>query len=513
MKMDTKRHPTAVATLLGLLICATPTHPQAKIGGEWRDDVAAFARRIVDAGLTPGMAVAVSQSDWVLYSQGFGVADASTGRPVDDATAFYIASTSKALTATAVVLKAANGAIDLDAPIDRYVPGLKFRAPMDAHRVTVKQFLTMTDGLEDLGPVVVRTAHTGDFTIPLLVRLLADCGRDPDGTAFSYGNLPYNILGIALDPASKEGWKEVVRRDVLDPLGMRGTSARISTIDPSRIALPHTLASGGKWRRARLTKRDENQHAAGGHFATAQDLARFVAAHASGGLLEGRRVFPRAAIEATHEKHADQDRKYGPFHRFGWGYGWDLGTYEGRTIVHRFGGFLGYRSHASFEPKSEVGVVVLLNGSGPASPAADLLATYIYDRLLGRADLASEYDRRLADLKTRAEEGKRAVAEELAKRAARMAPLTRPLDAYAGTYEGAKFGTMIWRVVANGLEVRMGVAASRAEVFNAANNELRVDLFGERSVVVAFEFPAGDGPALAVTMYGERFERMREPAR
>jgi CubicO group peptidase (beta-lactamase class C family) len=513
MTMDTTRHATTGAALLGLLLCATPAHPQATIGGEWRDDVAAFARRLVDAGLTPGMAVAVSQSDWVLYSQGFGVADASTGRPVDDATAFYIASTTKALTATAVVLKAANGAIDLDAPIDRYVPGLRFRPPMDAHRLTVKQFLTMTEGLDNLGPVVVRTAHTGDFTIPLLVRLLADCGPDPDGAAFSYGNLPYNILGIALDPASREGWKEVVRRDVLEPLGMRATSARVSTIDPSRIALPHTLASGGTWRRERLTKQDETQHAAGGHFATAQDLARFVAAHASGGLLEGRRVFPRAAIESTHEKHADQDRTYGLFHRFGWGYGWDLGTYEGRTIVHRFGGFHGYKSHASFEPESGVGVVVLVNGSGPASPAADVMATYIYDRLRGRADLASEYDRRLADLKTRAEEGRKAMADELAKRAARMAPLTRPLAAYAGTYEGAMFGTMIWRVVANGLEVRMGVAATRAEVFNAASDEFQVGLFGGESAVVAFEFPAGDGPALAVRMYGERFERSREPAR
>ena len=72
---------------------------------------------------------------------------------------------------------------------------------------------------------------------------------------------------------------------------------------------------------------------------------------------------------------------------------------------------------------------------------------------------------------------------------------------------------MIWRVVADGLEVRMGVAASRAEVFNAANDELRLELFGETVLVVAFEFPAGDGPALAVRMYGERFERMREPAR
>jgi CubicO group peptidase (beta-lactamase class C family) len=511
--MDTKRRAITVAALLGLLLRATPAHPQATIGGEWRDDVAAFARRIVDAGLTPGMAVAVSQSDWVLYSQGFGVADASTGRPVDDATAFYIASTTKALTATAVVLKAATGAIDLDAPIARYVPSLKFRPPMDAHRVTVKQLLTMTDGLEDCGPVVVRTAHTGDFTVPLLVRLLADCGPDPDGTAFSYGNLPYNILGIALDPTSKEGWKEVVRREVLDPLSMRETSARVSTIDPSRIALPHTLASGGEWRRTRVNKRDENQHAAGGHFATARDLARFVAVHASGGVWEGRRVFPRAAIESTHEKHADQDRTYGPFHRFGWGYGWDLGTYDGRTIVHRFGGFLGYRSHASFEPTSEVGVVVLLNGSGPASAAADVMATYVYDRLLGRTDLAAEFDRRLADLKTRAEEAKKVTAAELAQRAARKAPLRRPLEAYAGTYEGAKFGTMIWRVVANGLEVRMGAAAGRADVVNAASDELRLELFGDNSVVVAFEFPAGDGPALAVRMYGERLERRKEPAR
>ncbi len=501
------RHAAGLAGLLvSLFLCATPARAQATIGGEWRDDVAAFARRIVEAGLTPGMGVAVSQGDWVLYSQGFGVADASTSRPVDEATGFYIASTTKALTATAVVVEATKGTIDLDAPIDRYVPGLTFRAPMDAHRVTVKQFLTMTDGLEDGGPVVVRTAYTGDFTIPLLIRLLAGYGPDPNGTAFSYDNLPYNILGLALDPTSEEGWKDAVRRDVLDPLGMRETSARISSMDPERIALPHTLVPGTGWRRAPLAKEDANQHAAGGHFATARDLARFVAAHASGGLLEGRRVFPRAAIESTHAQHAVQDREFGPYHRFGWGYGWDLGSYEGKTIVHRFGGFTGYRSHVSFEPESAVGVVVLVNGSGPASAAADLMATYIYDRLLGRVDLAPEYDRRLADLDTRTAERTKAAADHLAERAARMAPLPHALDGYAGSYQNPKFGEMTWRVVADGLEVKMGVAASRAEVFDAAKDQLRVELFGGGSVA-SFEFPAGGGPATAVTIHGERFER------
>jgi hypothetical protein len=364
----------------------------------------------------------------------------------------------------------------------------------------------MTDGLEDGGPVVVRTAYTGDFTIPLLVRLLADYGPDPNGTAFSYDNLPYNILGLALDPTSTEGWKAVVQRDVLDPLGMRGTSARISTIDPERIALPHTLDPERGWRPMRLGKEDANLHAAGGHFATAEDLARFVASHASGGLLEGRRVFPHVAIESTHEKHADQDRKFGPFQRFGWGYGWDLGTYEGKTIVHRFGAFRGYRSHVSFEPQSQIGVVVLVNGEGPASSAADLMATYVYDRLLGKGDLAVEYDRRLTDLEARTVAGKKALADQLAERASRMAPLSRPLAAYAGTYESPRAGAMTWRVVADGLEVRMGVARSRGEVFHAGKDELRVELLGGGSVA-AFEFPAGGGPAAAVIMDGERFER------
>lgn len=496
-----------MGALLGVALSATPAHSQATIGGEWRDDVAAYARKLVDSGLTPGMAVAVSIGDWIVYSQGFGVADASSGRAVDDATAFYIASTTKALTATAVVLEAAKGRMDLDAPIDRYIPGLRFKAPMDAHRVTVKQFLSMTDGLEDGGPVVLRTAYTGDFTLPLLIRLLADYGPDEGGTAFDYGNLPYNILGMALDPKSEEGWKEVVRREVLEPLGMTGTSARLSSLAPERIALPHVLVPGPGWRRVPLGKRDANQHAAGGHFATASDLARFVAAHASGGVVEGRRVFPRDVIELTHQKHADQDRSYGPIRRFGWGYGWDLGTWQGRTLVHRFGGFTGYHSHASFEPGSQVGVVVLVNGDGPASAAAGMLATFTYDRLLGRDGLEAEYDRQLTELKARVVEGAQGMVRHLAERAARMAPLSHPLADFAGTYGNPKLGGMTWRVVAEGLEVRMGVASSRAEVFDAAKSQLRIELFGGGRVA-SFEFPAGGGPAAAVVVDDERFQRL-----
>lgn len=501
-----------MVALWSALLAVGPVFSQATIGGEWRGDVDRFAERVVEAGLAPGLALALSQGEWVLHAGGFGVADTGSARRVTPDTAFYIASSTKALTATAVVAMAARGEIDLDAPIGRYLPELELRPPLDAGAITVEQLLTMTDGIDQAGPVVVRTAYTGEFTADLLVDLLADYGPSEDGNGFDYRNLPYVILALALDPDDGHGWKEVVRREVLEPLGMRSTSARVSTLDPERLALPHALAPlvpGEGWGRVRLLKADENLHAAGGHFTSANDLIRFVAAHASHGRLEGERVFPAAAIASMHEPHVEQAREFGPFERFGWGYGWDLARWQGRTIVQRFGAFSGYRSHMSFEPASGLGVVVLTNGGGIASHAADLVATYAYDRLLGREDVESEYERQLAELSALAETWQADAAEHLAERAARLAPLEHPLEDFAGTYENPRLGRIAWQVVAGGLEARAGVAGSRAEVYDAAEDQLRIEIGG--GVVADFEFPAEGGPASALIVQGERYERVETP--
>jgi hypothetical protein len=291
---------------------------------------------------------------------------------------------------------------------------------------------------------------------------------------------------------------------------MRSTSARVSTLDPERLALPHELSPlvlGDGWGRTPLAKADANLHAAGGHFTTAHDLIRFVAAHAGHGRVEGEQVFPAAPIVSMHEPHVAQDRDFGPFHRYAWGYGWDISTWAGRTIVQRFGAFSGYRSHMSFEPETGIGVVVLTNGGGIASPAADLVATFVYDRLAGREDLDAEYARRLAELEVRRDDFQEGLETHLTERAERLAPLSHPLEDFAGTYESPKLGRMVWQVVAGGLEARAGVAGSRAEVYDAAEDQLRIDIGG--GTVATFELPEGGGSATAVVIRGERFERVR----
>jgi hypothetical protein len=71
-------------------------------------------------------------------------------------------------------------------------------------------------------------------------------------------------------------------------------------------------------------------------------------------------------------------------------------------------------------------------------------------------------------------------------------------------------GRMVWQVVAAGLEVRMGIAGCRAEVYDAAKNLLRVELTGG-GAVAGFEFPEGGGPASAVSFQGARFVRVKAP--
>ncbi|MGA7297332.1 MAG: serine hydrolase domain-containing protein [Rhodanobacteraceae bacterium] len=473
----------------------------------WRADVTRHAQQLIDEGFFPGMQVAITRGDKIIYAHGFGLADVETGRPVTDATRFYIASTTKALVATATVLEAAHGSLSLDAPVARYLPDLKLKPPLNANAITVQQLLSMTDGIGECFPVVFRTAYTGVFTRKQIMQLLGNCKASKSGHAFAYRNLPYNILGLVISTDKKEnGWKLAVRRTVLDPLGMSETTAHVSALDPDQIAMPHRAGPRGL-KRIRLAKNDANLHAAGGYFTTARDLAKFMATQASDGLLDGKRIFPAKVIATTHLKHADQNREFGPYHRYGWGYGWDLGTFDGRKLVHRFGRFSGYRSHASFMPESGIGVVVLVNGVA-APYAVDQMANYIYNRIDASqpAGVDARYRaelKKLQDLKAR-------FARHLAKQAKTQSTrqeetLPHPRKAYTGVYENPQLGSMTWTLRGNQLQVAIGEAQCDAQIYAADKNQFRVELTGGGEVIT-FRFHNHDATPASLEYNGYTFK-------
>jgi hypothetical protein len=248
--------------------------------------------------------------------------------------------------------------------------------------------------------------------------------------------------------------------------------------------------------------------AAGGHVSTVSDLARYLVAHINGGRLEGRQVLPEVAINSTHRQQAEQNRDFGSFHRFGWGLGWDMATYEGDTVLQRFGGFQGFFSHVSFMPDRKVGVVVLGNGGTASGIVADIVATYAYDRVLEKPRLAERTEQRWTAFLNDLERGRAAVAKDLATRRARPQTTPLPLDAYMGTYESEALGRMVWTIENGRLQARMGVARSEVEVYDGSRYQLRVELTGGGGIVT-FKVEPGSQRPTGLQFMNQPFDRIQ----
>jgi CubicO group peptidase (beta-lactamase class C family) len=486
-----------------LLIVCAPCFVRGQSTTTFVTDFDSFIARAMATGFSPGMAVAVVQNDTIIYSKGFGVANLTTRRPVDADTQFYIGSTTKSFTALTAAALAARGDMDLDAPLSTYLPQARLGPGLDPETITLRSLLTHTHGIRPEGPVDFRTAFTGEFNDGQLIDLLRFHPPATTGRAFSYSNLGYNIFSLVLDTKYKEGWKALIDREVFRPLDMTRTTAFVSQADRMNLAMPH-IYDGTRSVPVAYAKQDANMHAAGGHLSTAHDLARYLLVHINGGAVGRKQLLPAALIESTHVQQASQMRTFGPFRRFGWSLGWDMATYEGDTILQRFGSFPGFRSHVSFMPERRIGVVVLSNDGLAGSPLTDIIATYIYDRILAKPDLATKYDKLLEQLSQQVPD---ALARDRATRAARPQVTPLPLSAYAGTYDSEALGRMEWTFVDGHLKVKMGIAEGDVEVYDGTRYQLRVDLSGG-GTVVTFVVPEGAQQPSALKFLDYEFVRV-----
>lgn len=498
-------------TLLSMLclttIFAQENRRDKRIGRELPDldrFISEVHKAFYPEAVAPGMAVAVVKDSRVIFLKGFGYADLEAKRPVTPQTDFYIASSTKPFFALTVALLDHKNAIELDAPLSRYLPGVKLRAPLSPDVIKLRDLLTHTHGIGE-GPVHFRMTNTGQYTVPLLLELLSRHDASKSGSEFVYGNIGYQVASLALDSALKEGWKDILDRTVIAPLAMKNTMSLLSRVNPDRLAAPYHLGAGN-YIRLHYAKADANMHAAGGLVSTAEDLAKWLEVNINHGRLGGKQIFPSAVISETHRLQVHQDNQFAWVRRYGYGLGWNIGSYEGETLIHAYGGFSAFYSHVSFMPEHRLGVAVVSNETILGDALAENVAQYVYDTLLKIPGTKFKWDKRLAGASQFAQKARESIAAERTRRAARQKPLPHPLEAYAGVYSSAEGGQMEWRVVGGKLTVSFGPLWSEAEVFDAAKNELRVELNPGHGHVVKFDF-SGD-KAESVTLASIKFKRV-----
>lgn len=314
--------------------------------------IAAARARIVDsmakAGV-PGVSITVLRDGRRVWSEGLGFADLEQRVRVTPLTRFRIGSVSKSLTAAALGLLVEAGRLDLDAPVQRYVPGF----PVKRWPVTARQLGGHTAGIRH---------YRGDEFLSMRRYATVEDGLaifrgDPlefePGTRYLYSSYGWNLLSAVIEGASGEPYLDFMRTKVLLPLGLR----QIVPDQPdSIIAFRARWYTGARDSLANAPYVDQSYKWAGGGFlSTTEDLAAFGQAMLAGTLLEPGTF----ALLTTSQRTRDGKET-------GYGIGWAVSRDSaGRRRISHSGGSTGGTAYLILYPDEGLVLAMLANSDRP----------------------------------------------------------------------------------------------------------------------------------------------------
>lgn len=275
------------------------------------------------AGRVPGLSVAVVRPDGVIRAGGFGHADLASGTPATPETVYPWFSMTKIVTATAIMQLTERGLLGLDDPIARhYLPFASLRPADLAERATIRHLLSHSAGLAN--PIPIRWVHLPGQPEPdqraFLSGLLVKHSRlrFQPGERVSYSNIGFLVLGEIVESASGQPYREYVRENILEPLGMRYTGfaytgemdVRAATGYQRRrspmtilmkLMLPQGIMDGTEGEFVAFNRFYVDGFAYGGLLGSVADAARFLRAHLAGGKIDGRRILSATSAALMQE--------------------------------------------------------------------------------------------------------------------------------------------------------------------------------------------------------------------
>ncbi len=351
----------AVQLLFGLLFGAslgrsaraqTAAQPLAAGAAEHAAAVArarALLDSLMESESIPGLSAAVGRGGRVLWSEGFGFADLEHRTPVTTLTRFRVGSVSKPMTAAAIGLLVDEGKLDLDAPVQAYVPSFpEKRWPITTrlvagHIAGVRHYL----GDENFSAVRFPSVLAG------LEIFANDALLFEPGTDYSYSSYGWNLLSAVVEGASGEEFLAFMNERVFAPLGMNHTAAGHTDSIIAHRTRFYVLSDDGSVLNAPFVD-NSYKWAGGGFLSTPEDMLRFGAAHLRARFLSG---------ETMAELFRPQTLRDG--RSTGYGIGWRIALNEaGETVVSHTGGSVGGTTVLTVNRDTGVVVAIVANRSG-----------------------------------------------------------------------------------------------------------------------------------------------------
>jgi CubicO group peptidase (beta-lactamase class C family) len=353
----------------------------------------------VDKNEIAGAVALVLRDGRPVYQRAVGWADKESRKPMSMDAIFRIASQSKAITSTAVLMLFEEGKLNLDDPVSRFIPQFAHttvatrsdtgRVISPAKReITIHDLLTHTSGIsygvdslvaplyaaKGLGPSAGWGWYTADKTEPIcatIERLASLPFVSQPGEKWVYG---YNldVLGCVVERASGMPFDQFVRTRITEPLGMHDTFFFAPAQKKARVVTVYMNDSAGQLRRAPEGARGQGHYVEGprrnfaggaGLLSTAHDYARFLQMIANGGQLDGVRILaPHTVMLMTNNQSDSLYTKWSPCDGFGFGFATHerIGCDELASVgSYSWGG--AYGSSYMVDPKEHLVMVFMEN--------------------------------------------------------------------------------------------------------------------------------------------------------
>lgn len=333
-------------TLILTLLAATALSATAN-ANERDAQAKALASAQLTAGGLPGLVVSIGRKNRLVWSEGFGYANVEKQIPVDPTqTRFRVGSTAKPMTAVAIGLLFQEGRLDLDVPIQRYVPDFPKKPEGE---ISTRQLAGHLGGIRHYeGDEFLSNKH-----YPTVSDGLSIFADDPlvatPGTTYFYTSYGWNLISAVIEGASNEPFLSFMQERVFKPLQMNRTVADNVKLDIDNRSTYYVKGVFG----LSVAPEVDNSYkwAGGGFLSTSEDLVRLAFGHLRPTLLSPETVKVWWTSQATSNGT-----------KTGYGIGWRVDRDgNGRERVGHTGGSMGGTTYLGIYPEQELVIVMVSN--------------------------------------------------------------------------------------------------------------------------------------------------------
>ncbi len=340
--------------------CSTlPKHPENIAKGDYsytKEYMTKWIKNAMKKQDITGLSIALVDDQRVVWAEGFGFADVANNVPATPETIYRAGSISKLFTATAAMQLAEQGKLDIDKPLQTYLPEFCIKSRFqNAGLITPRNLMTHHSGLPSDLLKGMWTKHPEPFENDVK-RLKDEYIANPPNYVFSYSNVGVTLLGHAVEKVAGRDFASYLETSVLRPLGMTN-----SAFSQASDSTPLGAKAYNKGEEAReLPLRDLP---AGGLNTTVLDLSRFMEMVFAGGRIGDRQIIkPETLAEMLRPQNVDVPLDFDLRIGLAWflndTYVWNAGL-----VATHGGGTLNHHSLLVTLPEHKLGVVVMSNSA------------------------------------------------------------------------------------------------------------------------------------------------------